>query len=209
LLAFVLHARASHVRLRSTVLKLVCTHCTCCRESGVKCTVVSQAIRHTNVMLLYSSRGFQPLSEDEDSAPTSRTRSAGEHRTRRGGPCCRRKSTGERYIAALARLHCVREGTAMKVMQSNKRAAMKPRGGGIAEMQRKERPCIHTYIYIYTYFFFLFCCKTLRGLYEQPQPAEGKALCHQMEPGLKLAGSGQGLFCEHGGASFMGHGLAA
>ena len=150
MLASVLHARASHVRLRSTVLKLVCTHCTCCR---VKCTVVSQAIRHTNVMLLYSSRGFQPLPEDEDSAPTSSTRSAGEHRTRRGGPCCRRKSTGERYIAALAWLHCVRKGTAMKVMQSNKRAAVKPRGGGIAEMQGKERLCIHIYIY------FLFVAK--------------------------------------------------
>ena len=44
-------------------------------------------------------------------------------------------------------LHCVREGTAMKVMQTDKRAAMKPRGGGIAEMQGKERLCIHIYIY--------------------------------------------------------------
>ena len=58
------------------------------------------------------------------------------------------KSTGERYIAALAWLYCVRKGTAMKVMQSNKRAAMKPRGGGIAETQGKERLCIHIYIYI-------------------------------------------------------------
>jgi hypothetical protein len=55
---------------------------------------------------------------------------------------------------ALAWLHCVRKGTARKVMQSNERAATKPRGGGIAEMQRKERPCIHTYIHISISFLY-------------------------------------------------------
>ena len=33
-------------------------------------------------------------------------------------------------------------------------------------------------------------CKTLRGLCEQPRPAEGKALCHHTGPGLQLVSRG-------------------
>jgi hypothetical protein len=42
---------------------------------------------------------------------------------------------------ALAWLHCVREGTARRGMQSDKRAALNGRRGGIAEMQGKKPPC--------------------------------------------------------------------
>jgi hypothetical protein len=51
------------------------------------------------------------------------------------------KSTGERYIAALAWLHCVRKGTAMKVMQSDKPSALNTRRGEFAETQGMKRPC--------------------------------------------------------------------
>jgi len=63
-----------------------------------------------------------------------------EHTEGRGCPICQ-KSTGERYIAALAWLHCVREGTARRGMQSDKRAALNGRRGGIAETQGMKRPC--------------------------------------------------------------------
>ena len=51
----------------------------------------SQAIRDQNLMMLYGSRGFPPLPEDEGSVPTG---SAGEHRTGRGGSICQKSAGG-------------------------------------------------------------------------------------------------------------------
>jgi hypothetical protein len=157
LLAFVLHARASHVRLRSTVLKLVCTHCTCCRESGVKCTVVSQAIRHTNVMLLYGSRGFPPLPEDEDSAPTGSTRSAGEHRTRRGGPCCRREED-RRAIHRCIGVAALRARRHSNERDAKRQACCNEATGRWDCRDARQRTTMYTYIYLYTFFFFVAKC---------------------------------------------------
>jgi hypothetical protein len=49
-------------------------------------------------------------------------------------------------------------------------------------------------------------CKTLSVCYEEPRPAERKALCHSTDPRLKFARGGQSSFCKDGEAHFMGQG---
>jgi hypothetical protein len=118
-----------------------------------------------SVMVLCSNGSFPPSSNDEDSVPTGNmrrhflTRSAGEHSTSRGCPFFQKNHlvpmTADGRVqesdTSLDGRNCTAcnlggeagrgEGTARRVMQKDKHAAMNIRRGGVAEMKGKKRPC--------------------------------------------------------------------
>ena len=118
-----------------------------------------------SVIVLYGNGSFSSSSKDEDSVPTGSmkgyflTRSAGEHRTSRGCPFCQKSDLvpvtangrAQKKSTLLDWRRCTAcslvgeagpgEGTARRVMQNDKRAALSTRRGGITEMKGKKQPC--------------------------------------------------------------------
>jgi hypothetical protein len=116
-------------------------------------------------MMLCGNGSFPPSSKEEDSVPTGSmkrhflTRSAGKHRTSRGCPFCQKNglvpvtadggvqesdtSLEWRSCAAcnLAGGAGRSEGTARRVMQKDKLAALNTRRGGSANVKGKKRSC--------------------------------------------------------------------
>jgi len=111
--------------------------------------------------MLYGNGSFLPSSNDEDSVPTGSektflTRSAGEHRTSSGGPFCQKSDlvpvTADGRVqensTSLDGRSCTvcnlageagrGEGTARRVMQKDKLAALNTRRGRITEMKGKK-----------------------------------------------------------------------
>ena len=119
----------------------------------------------TNVMMLCGNGSFPPSSKEEDSVPTGSikrhflTRSAGKHRTSRVCPFCQKNdlvpvtadggvqesdtSLEWRSCAAcnLAGGAGRSEGTARRVMQRDKLAALNTRRGGSANVKGKKQAC--------------------------------------------------------------------